>query len=187
MKKILSRTVPAPNLCRFRSFFQFSYCADPEQCSLQFWILSISYRFWLSWCGGDSTKNWTGKLNSRSYESNDSNLITFRNYAIALRFLSLYNALHIILIMIFQNPWPQMALAKNSKLGNIFGVKAMFNSTAHVDKNWRRVDFNWNLDIENYLNPVLIAICYLIFSHTAKSILSIEVRKFIGAPFQMYF
>ncbi|CAO1375472.1 unnamed protein product [Diamesa hyperborea] len=91
-----------------------------------------------------------------------------RVFAIVLRVTLVFLGLHITAFLGYQNPWPQELLTPNSTIPRILGFSAIYSSSCGGNESdIRIIDFDSNLDLDHYLSPISLIICYFILSITS--------------------
>ncbi|XP_070500560.1 piezo-type mechanosensitive ion channel component isoform X4 [Chironomus tepperi] len=100
-----------------------------------------------------------------------------RAFAIVLRIVIVFMMLHIIAFLGYQNPWPQEFLEPNTTLPRVLGFPAIYTSSCDNATDIRIINFNEDLDLDHYLNPIALIICYLVV--TLTSIILLEPQGYV--------
>ncbi|CAH1708045.1 unnamed protein product [Chironomus riparius] len=100
-----------------------------------------------------------------------------RAFAIVLRIVIGFMMLHIIAFLGYQNPWPQEFLEPNSTLPRVLGFPAIYTSSCDNATDIRVINFNEDLDLDHYLNPIALIICYLVVTLTSIILLEPQLMR----------
>ncbi|KAG5675805.1 hypothetical protein PVAND_005679 [Polypedilum vanderplanki] len=102
-----------------------------------------------------------------------------RGFGIVLRVISVFMMLHITTFLTYQNPWPQEFVPPNSTLQRVLGIAPIYSSSCDNSTDIRVINFNFDLDLDHYLNPIALIICYIIIGLTSVLLLDPQgyVRK----------
>lgn len=64
----------------------------------------------------------------------------------------------------------------------ILGFAAIYSSSCDNATDIRVIEFNDDLDLDHYLNPVSLIICYFVVTITSRVLLGPQVRKAARTP-----
>ncbi|CAO1304226.1 unnamed protein product [Diamesa serratosioi] len=102
-----------------------------------------------------------------------------RAFAIVLRVTVVFLGFHITAFLGYQNPWPQELLTPNTTIPRVLGFSAIYSSSCGGnDSDIRIIDFDNNLDLDHYLSPISLIICYFILSITSVLLLGPQVFNY---------
>lgn len=124
-----------------------------------------------------------------------------RAFGIVLRVTLFFLSVHILSFLVYQNPWPQEFLEPNSTVprwgrvcwlsGNILfkimlcsffnsnrilGWTAIYVSSCDNGTDIRVFNFDTDLDIDRYLNPIVLVLCYYVVAITSRVLLGPKVN-----------
>jgi hypothetical protein len=113
--------------------------------------------------------------------------------------------IHITAFLTYQNPWPQEFVPPNSTLQRsvtcdikterlisryggaaafntfltfhrLLGIAPIYSSSCGNGSDIRVIDFNSDLDLDHYLNPIALIICYVVVALTSVILLDPQVN-----------
>uniref|UniRef100_A0A182PCF5 Piezo-type mechanosensitive ion channel component n=1 Tax=Anopheles epiroticus TaxID=199890 RepID=A0A182PCF5_9DIPT len=100
-----------------------------------------------------------------------------RAFGIVLKIVLVVLVMHIVLLLAYQNPWPQEVLYFNDTVARVLALKPILNSSCSPVNNTdiRDVYFNSDFDTDVYLNPIFLLLCY--YTVTMTSSLLLRTRR----------
>uniref|UniRef100_A0A182HGG2 Piezo-type mechanosensitive ion channel component n=1 Tax=Anopheles arabiensis TaxID=7173 RepID=A0A182HGG2_ANOAR len=105
-----------------------------------------------------------------------------RAFGIVLKIVLVVLVIHIVLLLAYQNPWPQEVLYFNDTAARVLALKPILNSSCNLANGTdiRDVHFNSDLDTDVYLNPIFLLLCY--YTLTMTSSLLLRTRSQSNGP-----
>ncbi|XP_061515009.1 piezo-type mechanosensitive ion channel component isoform X15 [Anopheles gambiae] len=96
-----------------------------------------------------------------------------RAFGIVLKIVLVVLVIHIVLLLAYQNPWPQEVLYFNDTAARVLALKPILNSSCNLANGTdiRDVHFNSDLDTDVYLNPIFLLLCYYTLTMTSSLLL----------------
>lgn len=100
-----------------------------------------------------------------------------RAFGIVLKIVLVVLVIHIVLLLAYQNPWPQEVLYFNDTAARVLALKPILNSSCNLvnGTDIRDVHFNSDLDTDVYLNPIFLLLCYYTLTMTSSLLLRTRV------------
>uniref|UniRef100_A0A903Z8H3 Piezo-type mechanosensitive ion channel component n=1 Tax=Anopheles quadriannulatus TaxID=34691 RepID=A0A903Z8H3_ANOQN len=102
-----------------------------------------------------------------------------RAFGIVLKIVLVVLVIHIVLLLAYQNPWPQEVLYFNDTAARVLALKPILNSSCNLANGTdiRDVHFNSDLDTDVYLNPIFLLLCYYTLTMTSSLLLRTRLMR----------
>uniref|UniRef100_A0A182TXA9 Piezo-type mechanosensitive ion channel component n=1 Tax=Anopheles melas TaxID=34690 RepID=A0A182TXA9_9DIPT len=112
-----------------------------------------------------------------------------RAFGIVLKIVLVVLVIHIVLLLAYQNPWPQEVLYFNDTAARVLALKPILNSSCNLANGTdiRDVHFNSDLDTDVYLNPIFLLLCYYTLTMTSSLLLRTRLENGIRLQNQISF
>ncbi|XP_053676328.1 piezo-type mechanosensitive ion channel component [Anopheles nili] len=96
-----------------------------------------------------------------------------RAFGIVLKITLVFLVIHIVLLLAYQNPWPQEVLYFNDTAARVLALKPILTSSCDLTNGTdiRNVYFNSHFDTDVYLNPIFLLLCYYCLTVTSSLLL----------------
>lgn len=104
-----------------------------------------------------------------------------RAFAIICRFVLVFLAIHITTFLSYQTPWPQEMFPANNTIIRFIGFSPLVLSDCdplQPDSDIRIIKYNTDIQVDAYLNPFAILLCYYTLVITSRVILNNQVCLF---------
>lgn len=100
-----------------------------------------------------------------------------RAFAIICRIVLVFLAVHIATFLSYQTPWPQEYFPANNTIIRFLGFSPLVISQCDGlnSSDIRIIEYNTTVDVDSYLNPLAILLCYYTLAITSSLILNNKV------------